>query len=76
MGTGNGTGNHRLGEEEVPPLEVSVCALGRGARLERTIVEEPQHGLQLGEVSAAHWDNEAGMEKLAEELLYLLEHVG
>jgi hypothetical protein len=39
-------------------------------------MEDPQHGFQAGEVSAAHWDNEAGVQKLAIKLLHFLKCVG
>ena len=58
-------GDNWLGEESMPPCKVLIGALGRGARLERTTVEHGEHGLQSGEVSVAHWDNKACVEKLA-----------
>ncbi|KAJ6626705.1 hypothetical protein B0H10DRAFT_1941708 [Mycena sp. CBHHK59/15] len=61
---GDGTREVWLAEEVLPPVEVVVCAPGRGMWLERTIMKEPEHGLQVGE---------AGVEQLAVEFAHILE---
>ena len=60
----------------MPPCKVLFGASGRGARLERTAMEHGEHGLQSGEVSAAHWDSEARVEELAIEPLDVRQGVG
>ena len=58
-----------------PPGEISGNTM-RGVPWEaRTIVVQPQGGLQACEVSAACWDDMAAVQELSIEGLHLLEHV-
>ena len=43
------------------PVQIILSTTEGGVWLERTVMKDPQHGLQVGKVSVAHWDNEAGM---------------
>jgi hypothetical protein len=52
-----------------PPLEVACSVAGGFARHERTIVEDTEHGFQVGKVRTSLWNNQAAMYEFPVEFL-------
>ena len=61
MWFGDGKGDVRLAKLVLPPVQVFWGAPGRGVRVERTIVERGEHGLQAGEMSTSCRDDQCCM---------------
>lgn len=64
-----------MGKGGSPPLKVGEGAFWGGMWLVRTLGEDPQHPLKLGEVSLSCRHHQCSVEKLSIEFLNLRECV-